>query len=102
MVEADFAVVGVLEVGPCFVGEGRDQLGELLVQRWFFEAAEAGTWRWVMAGSEERQKRVTVRRVAWERVLGERSRSPMRTGLVMPRSCPVCQAGRRGAFSRRA
>lgn len=42
MVEADLALVRVLEVGPGFAGEGRDQLGELLVQRCFFESSEAG------------------------------------------------------------
>ena len=61
VVEADRAVVGVLQVAPGFAGEGHDVGGELGVQVVVFQAAQAGTWWRVMASSAVWQKRATVR-----------------------------------------
>lgn len=102
VVEANGAVVRVLQVGPGFAGERHDVGGKFGVQVGIVQTAQAG---YMVAGDG------LVRGVAeagdgaqggvGQGALGDLAVADADGFWVRPRACPVCQAGRRSAFRRR-
>jgi len=102
VLEADHAVIGVLEIGPGLARVGKGGLGELRAQRLGFGSAQGRDMVWCELLIGRLAEAGDGAQAVWESALLVTLRAPRRKDMSssMPRAAPVRHPACRGAFIR--